>query len=125
MEQSARPILFVVDNESQVLKAIGNILKSRDYEVFSFTSADPCREALKKQNCDLLITDFNMPGMDGIELLKESKQIKPILPVIIISAYINHTLKDRAVKATAAAVIEKPLDQETFLPLVASLLKHP
>jgi len=74
--------------------------------------------------CDLLITDVKMPEMDGIELLIEAKRIIPSLSVLVITGYGDIPMAIRALKAGASDFIEKPLDRQSFLLVVESILKR-
>jgi two-component system, LuxR family, response regulator FixJ len=65
-----------------------------------------------------------MPEMDGIELLKAVKQFIPQLPVLLITGYGEIPLAVKAVKAGALDFVEKPLDEETFLPMVKTALEQ-
>jgi len=90
--------------------------------VSSFASAADCLQQLNPIMCDLLIADVKMPGMDGIELLTKIKRIAPWLPVLLITGYGDIPMAVRAVKGGAVDFIEKPLDKESFLNKVKSIL---
>jgi FixJ family two-component response regulator len=124
MENSTRSkIVFFVDDEPAIGKAVSITLQELPCRVTCFTNAPDCIEALKTQDCDLLITDVNMPGMNGIELLKQAKIIRPLMPVLIITGFGEIPVAVQAVKAGALDYIEKPLDETTFLPVVEAALK--
>ncbi|GAH45808.1 unnamed protein product [marine sediment metagenome] len=65
-----------------------------------------------------------MPEMDGIELLTEARRIVPSLPVLVITGYGDIPMAVKAVKAGALDFIEKPLDRQSFLSAVESVLKR-
>ena len=92
-------------------------------KVSCFARAADCLEQLHPGECDLLITDVKMPGMDGIELLKKAKRIVPWLQVLVITGYGDVPMAVRAMKAGASNFIEKPLDRRGFLSTVESILK--
>jgi CheY-like chemotaxis protein len=58
----------------------------------------------------LILSDINMPGMDGIELLRKAKSAKPEVPVIMISAYGDAETRDKALQSGADELLTKPLD---------------
>ncbi|MDC0357209.1 response regulator [Oligoflexia bacterium] len=116
------PKVFIVDDEPKVLKAISQTVKTLDCNVRCFQSVAECIEGLKQSSCDLLITDVNMPGMDGLQLLQEARKIQPLMPVLVMTGYANIPMAVKAVKYGAFDFIEKPLDEGTFLPLVQSAL---
>ena len=61
--------IFFVDDEPTVRKAVAMTLERLGYNVTCFENTAECLEKIQKQNCDLLITDVKMPGMNGIELV--------------------------------------------------------
>ena len=120
--QIARSVVFVVDDEPRVLSAVSETIGSLGCTVRSFSSADECLKAIRSEACDLLVTDINMPEMDGMELMTAARDIRPLLPVIIVTGYGDIPLAVRAVKEGALDFVEKPLDETSFLPLVRSAL---
>jgi FixJ family two-component response regulator len=74
--------------------------------------------------CDLLITDVKMPGMNGIELLTEVRSLAPWLPVLLVTGYGDVPMVTSAFKAGAVDFVEKPLDRQTLLSAVESVLKQ-
>jgi two-component system response regulator FixJ len=116
-------IVFLVDDEPAVAKAVSLTLQELPCRVTCFTNASDCLNALTTQDCDLLITDVNMPGINGIELLKQAKILRPLLPVLVITGFGEIPAAVQAVKAGALDYLEKPLDEATFLPIVDNALK--
>lgn len=116
-------VFFVDDNEG-ICRIISDELKTLGCKVRCFNAAQDCLDVLAKKNCDLLITDVKMPGMDGLTLLKHARKIAPWLSVIIITGFGNIPMSVRAMKTGAVDFIEKPLDRKTFLYKVKSILKR-
>jgi len=114
--------IFLVDDEPDVLKSIALTLRSHRYLVSSFPSATECLKKLRRQDCDLIITDVRMPDMDGVELLGEVKRIVPYVPVLIITGYADIPMAVRAMKQGASDFIEKPFDKNDFIQKVESAL---
>ncbi len=121
-----RKTIFIVDDEPTVLKAISETLKSSGYKPKSFTNALDCIESLYLEKCNVIITDVNMPGVDGIELLTQAKQIAPWVPVVVITGYGDIPMAVNAVKKGAMDFIEKPLERDTLLAIVEkAILQNP
>ncbi len=116
--------VFFVDDEPKVRKMVGRTLEQAGLKVSCFARAVECLKQLHSQTCDLLITDVKMPEMDGIELLTEVKRIIPSLPVLVITGYGDISMAVTALKAGASDFIVKPLDRQSFLLAVESLLKR-
>ena len=124
MTDIAEQHIFFVDDEPKVCKMVGRTLEQAGLKVTCFTDPTDCLGQLRCRTCDLLITDVKMPEMDGIELLTEVKRIIPSLPVIVVTAYGDVPMAVKALKAGASDFIEKPLDRESFLSTVDSVLKQ-
>jgi FixJ family two-component response regulator len=113
-----------VDDEPSVCSAVAKTLKRVGMNVRCFGRADDCLEHLAAEPCDLLITDVKMPDKDGIELLDEVQERLPWLPVLLVTGYGDVDMAVRAMKAGASDFITKPLDRDTFLIAVQSLLER-
>ena len=98
-----------------ICRSIRKTLERSDYKVSCFNNGHDCLKELSKKNGDLLITDVNMPGMDGFDLLKNAKHIAPWMPVIVITSHGNIPMAVRAIRAGAIDFIEKPLHRDAFL----------
>ena len=124
MSDKYKAHIFVVDDDSCILDSMALFLEKAGFECTCFENADDCLEYLRQQNCNLLITDINMPGKNGIELLVEVKRIVPWMPVLVMTSYGDIPLAVKVVKKGAADFIEKPLEWEKFLVLVQSIVEQ-
>jgi DNA-binding NtrC family response regulator len=80
--------ILVVDDELDMLMLLRMMIEdSTDYEVETTNNPSEALKILTEKDIDLVISDLKMPGMDGMELFDEVKDIKPDIPVIIITAY--------------------------------------
>jgi CheY-like chemotaxis protein len=71
---------------------------------------------------DLLVTDYNMPGYCGIELLREARKIRPELPVALASGYVTAEIEQSALAEGARALIHKPNDVDEMCETLQRLL---
>ena len=116
-------VLYLDDDE--VMRTVASaLLQSWGYEVTAVQSALQALTVVRAEprEFDLVITDFNMPGMSGIEMLRELRQIKPRLPVILTSGFINETMREQALGAGARGVIRKENLHEELAAAVSSIL---
>ena len=116
--------IFFVDDEPKVREVVGETLEQLEVKVSCFPGGQQCLENFENQKCDLLITDLKMPGMDGLELMQKAKEMAPWLPVLVITGYGDIPVAVRSIKIGAVDFIEKPLEKETFLRKVKSILKN-
>jgi two-component system, LuxR family, response regulator FixJ len=116
--------VFIVDDEPEVCKAVELTLQRQKYHVRTFTSANMCFKALASEQCDVLISDVNMPEINGIEFLVKVKSQYPWLPLLVITGYGSVPRAVHAIKVGAADFIEKPFEREMFLAKVKAALEQ-
>jgi two-component system response regulator TtrR len=79
---------------------------------------------MRRTGCDVLVTDVRMPDMDGLELLEKTRTFRPHIAVLIVTGYGDIPMAVKAVKAGAEEFIEKPLAEETFVPMIEEALER-
>jgi CheY-like chemotaxis protein len=115
---SERANILVVDDEKGVREGLRRILATHDYAVQVAGDASEALEALKEDSFELVLTDLQMPGMDGLELLDEIKRRSPQLPVIIITAYGTMDVAIQALRHDVSDFVTKPFQAEEILTIV-------
>ena len=110
-------ILVVEDGQSQ-REILQEFLKENHYDVSEAENGEIALELLNRNYFDLLLIDYKMPGMDGMELLKSVKRINPEIDVIMITAYGTVETAVQAMKAGAADYITKPIELDELLILI-------
>lgn len=109
------PVVLIVDDEEGIRESLSDILQDDGYGILTSGSGEEAIKALRAQNPDLVFLDIWLPGMDGIQTLKEIKEINPDLPVIMISGHGNIELAVKATKMGAYDFLEKPLSLDRIL----------
>jgi len=104
--------ILVVDDELIVRESMGNWLQEEGYMVNTSENGHDALEKIKTGTYDLAVVDIKMPGMDGIELLRNIKEIFPDLPILIMTAYASVDTAVQAMKDGAFDYIVKPFDPE-------------
>jgi len=107
--------ILIVDDETSQRELIGGFLKKQGHEVFLAGSGAEALGRLKDTRVDLVISDFKMPGMSGLELLRGVKAVNPEIPFILVTAYGTVETAVQTMKEGAADYITKPLDLEELL----------
>jgi FixJ family two-component response regulator len=80
-------IVAVVDDDSGILRSLACLLESADYRVCPFASGAELVDSGCLAEIHCLVSDIDMPGMDGFELLREVHRLRPGLPVVLITGY--------------------------------------
>jgi CheY-like chemotaxis protein len=109
---SALHKVLVIDDDPVVGKSFDRVLSDKGYAVIVARNG---REALEKLRCeeyDLVFTDINMPGMDGLEVAERVKAKRPWTPVVIVTGYGTKANEERAKAAGVSAFLHKPLSPE-------------
>ncbi len=113
---SPPPVALIVDDEANLRMVLRTQLQFAGYVCHVCTGGQDALATLKRVGpVDVLLTDLRMPGMDGFTLLTRVRQLDPVLPVIILTAFGSVGNAVEAVKAGAFDYIEKPFDRERLL----------
>lgn len=103
------PTIMIIDDEPNILKSLSGLLSDEGFEVLTATNGYEGLKLIEEKSPDLVLLDIWMPGIDGIETLKEIKRQHPFLQVIIITGHGNIETAVKATKLGAFDLIEKPL----------------
>ena len=102
--------ILVVDDEIEIVRLLKDFLTSKGYEVYTALNGAEALTVVKEAKPDIVLLDIIMPGMGGIDTLKEIKKIDPTTAVIMVTALIDEELANRAVKLGAFDYITKPIN---------------
>lgn len=108
-------VVLIVDDEEGIRESLSGIFEDEGYNILTSSSGEEALVILKEQNPDLILLDVWLPGIDGVQTLKDMKDLKPDLPVIMISGHGNIELAVKATKMGAYDFLEKPLSLERVL----------
>jgi CheY-like chemotaxis protein len=116
-------VMYVDDDEALVF-LVKRVLARKGYQVTTFTDPRQALAMLRQnpQSCDLLVTDYNMPGYSGVDLLRAVKTLRADLPVALASGYVTPEIERDALTAGARALIHKPNDVDELCSTVQKLL---
>ena len=120
----SRETILVVDDEESIRKSLVDIFTDEGYEVLTAGSGAEGVEMLRKYQPALAIIDVVLPRSDGIEILRQFKEIRPTMPVIMISGHGTIDITVKAMKAGAADFIEKPLTLDRLSLAVQTALRR-
>ena len=104
--------ILLVDDEEGIRKVLGILLADMGYQVHTAATGTEALRTFQKLRPPIVLTDIKMPEMDGIELLRELKQISPDTEVIMITGHGDMDLAIKSVKYEATDFVTKPINDE-------------
>jgi DNA-binding NtrC family response regulator len=110
-----KPRILIVDDEKDFTASLAERLAFRDYDVRACFSGEEALEKVRTHNVDLVILDVQMPGLDGIETLREIKTIKPLTEVIMLTAHATVETAIKGMQLGAFDYLMKPCDNEELV----------
>ncbi|MDX8526007.1 response regulator FixJ [Mesorhizobium sp. MSK_1335] len=120
----ANDVVHVVDDDVDVRKSLGFLLATADFAVRLYESATAFLATEPKEVDGCVVTDVRMPGIDGIEFLRQLKARGLGVPVIVMTGHADVALAVQAMKEGAADFIEKPFDDQVLIDAIRSALDH-
>lgn len=109
------PVVLIVDDEEGIRESLSGILEDEGYSIITAGTGEDALKILQDLTPDLIILDVWLPGMDGIQALREIKTLKKDMPVIMISGHGNIEVAVKATQLGAYDFLEKPLSLERVL----------
>jgi FixJ family two-component response regulator len=108
-------LISIVDDDALARDGIKELVESLGYEARTFISAEHFLESDATAATACLITDLQMPGLNGLELQEALRSQGCCIPIILITAFPNERDKNRAVKAGALGFLTKPFDESSLI----------
>jgi len=116
--------ILVVDDEPNYLVVLSELLRDEGFEVFTAPGGDDALKIVKDVDLDMVISDMQMPGMDGMELLGEIKKHDDDLPVLIITAYAEVDKAVKAMQEGAFSYLAKPFSNDELIVSINKAVSH-
>jgi DNA-binding NtrC family response regulator len=117
--EGRKPGILVVDDDEGIRENIADLLCTEDYRVIVASNANEAMDRLAAEDVDLLLTDFQMPGRNGVELIEAARTTKKDLPAILMTAYLYVYEQIDEERRKAISLLRKPFDADEVLRLVA------
>ncbi len=117
-----RPRVLVVDDEASIRDLLSKMLALADYDVDVADDGRAALERMRKVSYDLLITDLNMPGMDGLTVIHEARRLNEHLPVIIVTGFSTEASAIEAANLGVSGYLTKPFKVPKLLSVAAKAL---
>jgi CheY-like chemotaxis protein len=99
--------ILLIDDELEFLEVMGSRIKSWGYDLIAATNGKEAIDAVENKNPDIVVLDYKLPDMDGVEVLKEIRKINKEIPVIMFTAYADEKSMKGTEELGAYALIPK------------------
>ena len=120
----AKPLISIIDDDESMREAIKGLTRSLGYRVEALASAQEFLGSSHVRRTACLIADMQMPGMTGLELHRHlSASGKPI-PTVLITAYTDDGVRERALAAGVIGYLSKPFEEDDLLACIRLALTH-
>lgn len=115
--------VVVVDDDPMVGTSLSGMLSRAGYDVVTFTAADPAIDHIRQARVDVILSDVNMPGMTGLEMVDSLRRLKSYVPVVFLTG--APTVEDsmRAIELGAFRYLAKPIDTAAVNAVVREAVK--
>ena len=115
---------MLIDDDRSGLESLGQALKLHGYRPKKFTDPETALASYRTEPTDIVVSDFQLPGMDGIQILKALKNIQPEVRVILITAAKNDQIVIEALNLGARAFFLKPIHFEELIRTLTTLTEE-
>jgi YesN/AraC family two-component response regulator len=106
--------ILIIDDEKPTLQMLSLFLEASGYRVLTAENENQGLSLFKQEQPEIVLTDIKMPGKDGLDVLRQIKEISPATEVIVITGHGDRDLKEKALTLDASAFFNKPLDTDAL-----------
>ncbi len=114
--------VLVVDDEKNIRLTLTQSLRALELETDAAMNGEEALSKIQREPYDLMLLDLRMPGMDGMEVLRRARQLRPELPVVILTAYGSVESAVEAMKLGAVDFLQKPFSPKEIRDLCSEVL---
>jgi DNA-binding NtrC family response regulator len=120
---SKKARLMIVDDDPAVLETLELALTWEGHDVVKAESGAAAVEVARTAEVDLVLTDFKMSGMNGLETMLAIKEVNPSVPVLIITGFVSDEMEDEFKRCGAFAIVTKPFTLDDLFEAVRQALE--
>jgi two-component system response regulator GlrR len=117
------PFIMIVDDHVPILESLRFALRDR-YSVLTFINGLDCLQGLNQVRPDVVLTDYKMDGLDGLELTKAIQQKHPDVPVILLASVLTPDLISAAGEAGVQSCLSKPFDLDELNRILSTMTEQ-
>jgi FixJ family two-component response regulator len=122
---ASTPVIAIVDDDQSVREALTSFVRSLGYAAIAFERAEDLLSSTRRHGVSCVITDVQMPGMTGLDLHNQLVTSGQPTPTILITAFPDETMRERALRAGVIGYLTKPFSEDDLLACIRSTLEPP
>ena len=122
--QKPPPCISLVDDDASIREALKSLMRSAQFHVEAFASAEEFLASERLHDTACLILDVHLPGMSGFELQRRWKKEGRAVPIIFITAHADEASRQRALECGAIDFLAKPVRGKTLFKAIQSAIEH-
>lgn len=115
--------ILLIDDDEWIRDSLSIFFENEGCHLMAVETAEEGLELLKKQSCEIIITDYRLPGMDGLEFLKQIQGTHPHAMKILVTAYGSNDVISEAMRIGIQDIINKPFTTENIKDSLSRLIK--
>ena len=115
-------VISIIDDDTAAGSALAGLMRAKGFDARAYESAEDFLEAGADKSSHCIITDFQMPGLSGIELMQRLKEANCKVPVIVITARVEQRLHNLALESGAFCLLRKPFRPHALIECVNQAL---
>ncbi len=114
--------LVLIEDDENVRRSMTMMMRARGYQIDSYRSGTEFLMMRGQHGGDCLLIDYKMPRVDGLEVMRRMREQNDDTPAIMITGYYSATLRDKAISAGYADILEKPATPNAVIDAVVRLM---
>ena len=116
--------ILLIDDDEWIRNSLTLLFENEGCHITALETAEEGMELLKDHNYDIIVTDYRLPGMDGLDFLKKIKDTQPYAMKVLITAYKSESVVSEAVSIGVQDFIEKPFTINTIEESLEKLIEQ-
>ncbi len=121
---TVKPRILIVEDDSLTADSIGRVLTRQGYDAVVVSKGLEAKRVLEESAVHLVILDIRLPDMNGLDLLRATREVEPDIPVIVMTAYTDVKVAVDAMKAGATDYLQKPFELDELKVIVSRALEN-
>ena len=118
-----RETVVFVDDEEAVLNSVRRLLRSEPYDLLATVGADEALDWVRTRDVGLVISDYRMPGLDGMDFLERVREASPGIQRILLTGYPGESVALRSMKDGDLLLLSKPWDNTALVKTIRERLR--